>query len=339
MLRALLGFLRRHPLAVAGLVLAWWLWPRSSPPPAPSRPQAAVLDDGFAAIDSSNRVVVLDDDGSRRRALSVSGITEPRLVGFASGMGLVWRDGKRVAAADLADDGRIGKPAKFGSNVQLMCSQTASNDHKFAVGWTERDGAVWFVHGPTAASAEAQLIDEGSARLDENMPFAGELAKPTFCAVASAADKVALLWNDGDKVMTVKCGKKCPNSVTRIALPKRHQPLGFGCTADACVIATREGNALYATWATERGKVLWTKPLRDAEPSGRVELVGTGAQVAIAYATANQPVVVAATRGGELAAVWQGEAEGVPSIQWSSGRLVIVRHVGGDLVGSVARVP
>ena len=82
-----------------------------------------------------------------------------------------------------------------------------------------------------------------------------------------------------------------------------------------------------------------TKPLRDASPDTRVELVGTGTQVAIAYATAGEPVVVAASRSGELTPIWQGAADGVPSIQWADGRLVIARHVGGELIGTVARVP
>jgi hypothetical protein len=328
---------RHKRLAACVLAGLWWWWPASSPP-APSRPQAAVLADGFAAIDSTNRVVELDADGVRRHQLTVRGVADPRIVGFGSGLGVVWRDGKRVAAAGVDPDGNVGTPARFGKNVQMMCNGTASNAHRFAVGWTEPDGAVWIVFGPTAAASRDEPDLEASAGY-EAAALGGAQARPTFCAVASADRKIALLWNDGNKVLMTLCDKQCPSLPTPVSLAKGRELLGFGCLRDGCVIATRNGGAVEATWVTTKGKPQWTRPLRDAGPDTRVELVGTGTQIAIAYATAGEPVVVAATRTGELAPIWQGAADGVPSLQWADGRLVIVRHIGGDLVGSVARVP
>jgi len=339
---------RHKRLAACALIGLWWWWPSSPPPPpAASRPQAAVLADGFAAIDSANRVVELDADGARRHELTVRGIVNPRIVGFGSGLGVVWRDGKRMAAADVDPDGNVGEPSRFGKTVQMMCTGTASNAHRFAVGWTELDGAVWIVFGPTssrgALSGPGERDDLGpeleAHAVSEAPAFGGELARPTFCAVASADQKVALLWNDGNKVSMVLCDKKCSSISTPIGLPKGRELLGVGCLRDACVIATRNGGATEATWVSMKGKPQWTKPLRDASPDTRVELVGTGTQIAIAYATAGEPVVVAASRSGELAPIWQGAADGVPSIQWAAGRLVIARHAGGELIGSVVRVP
>jgi hypothetical protein len=338
----------RHKLlalcVIAGL---WWRWHAPSPQAA-SHPQAAVLADGFAAIDSANRVVELDPGGARRRELTIRGVANPRLVGFGSGLGVVWRDGRQVAAADLDADGNPGKPARFGRNVQMMCKGTASNAHKFAVGWTEPDGAVWIVFGPTSSSSsspgawlpglegrdgfEATVVDDGQAS-------GGELARPTFCAVASADRKIGLLWGEGNKISMALCDKTCPSIPTSVRLEKGREMLGFGCIRDACVIAARDGRTVEATWVSLRGKPQWTKPLRDAAPDSQVELVGTGTQVAIAYATAGEPVVVAASRTGELAPIWQGAADEVPSIQWADGRLVIARHTGGQLVGSVVPVP
>ena len=341
----------RHKLlalcVVAGL---WWRWHATSPQAA-SHPQAAVLADGFAAIDSANRVVELDPGGARRRELTVRGVANPRLVGFGSGLGVVWRDGRRVAAADIDADGNPGKPVHFGRTVQMMCKGTASNAHRFGVGWTEPDGAVWIVFGSTSTSSSSSFWPPGlgagdelgdgleATVVDDGQASGGELARPTFCAVASADRKVGLLWGEGNKVSMTLCDKKCPSIPTSVGLAKGRELVGFGCIRDACVIAARNGRTVEATWVSLRGKPQWTKPLRDATPDSQVELVGTGTQVAIAYATAGEPVVVAASRGGELSPLWQGAADEVPSIQWADGRLVIARHTGGQLIGSVVPVP
>jgi hypothetical protein len=105
------------------------------------------------------------------------------------------------------------------------------------------------------------------------------------------------------------------------------------------VIAARHGGTIEATWVNSKGKAQWTKPLRDADPDAGISFTGTGTQVAIAYATGGEPVVVAASRSGGLAPVWQGKGDDVPSIQWADGRLVIARHVDGELVATIARVP
>jgi hypothetical protein len=166
MLRLLSRFVRRHPLvtvcAIAGAW--WWWWPSSPAPAAPSRPQAAVIDDGFAAIDSTNHVIELDRDGERRHELTIRDVSNPRLVGFASGLGAVWRDGKKVVAASVDSDGKLGKPTRFGKNVQMMCEGTASNEHQFGVGWTEPDGAVWIVFGPTSSGSALEAHSRARRR-------------------------------------------------------------------------------------------------------------------------------------------------------------------------------
>lgn len=340
----------RHKLLTVCVIAGLWWWRRpASPPQAPSRPQAAVLADGFAAIDGSNRVVEFDAGGAHRRELTIRGVSKPRVIGFASGLGIVWRDGKQVVAAGVDRDGNPSQPARFGKNVQMMCHGTASNAHRFAVGWTEPDGAVWIVFGPTRSSsksvssalgADDDLGDGLEAHsVYEDAAFGGELARPTFCAVASADRKVALLWGDGKNVSMALCDKKCPSFPTPVSLPKGHELLGFGCLRDACVIAARNGRTVEATWVNARGKPQWTKPLRDASPDTEVELVGTGTQIAIAYTTGNEPVVVAASPRGELAPIWQAAADDVPSIQWADGQLMIARHVGGELIALVTRVP
>jgi hypothetical protein len=335
----------RGCLVIAAVTLAAYA-PRPASAPPRARPQAAVLGDGFAAIDGDNRVVELDREGVRRHALVVRGVASPRIVGIDGGLGAVWRDGRRVAAADVDRDGNVGAPARFGKSVQRMCLGTASNVHRFAVGWTEADGAVWIVFGPTSrtrgepAALEAEPVtgattgEATGATLDP-----GGQALPTFCAVASAERKIALVWASDGKVSMSLCDRKCATFPTKVALGRDREVLGVGCVADACVIATRRGQAIEATWVSTRGKIAWTRPLRDAVPDTAIELVGTGTQVAIAYATPGEPVVVAAARTGELAPIWQGPADDVPSIQWADGRLVVVRHAGDALVSSTVRVP
>src|SRR5262249_15419342 len=154
---------------------------------------------------------------------------------------VVWRDGRQVAAAEVDAGGNPGKPARFGKNVQMMCKGTASNAHRFAVGWTEPDGAVWIVFGPTAASSSSSpgawlpgLAARGGfgdafevTAVDNAQPSGGELARPTFCAVASADRKVGLLWGEGNKISMALCDKKCPSIPTPVRLEKGRELVGF----------------------------------------------------------------------------------------------------------------
>ena len=163
--------------------------------------------------------------------------------------------------------------------------------------------------------------------------------KAESCAIASAHDTLALLWTVGGRTTLVRCGRRC-GAPRRVELPKQSEVLGFGCSRGGCAIATRgEGGAPRVTWVTPQGRVQWTKPLPHAAPGTDVSIAGTGAQVAIAYATANEPVAVTASPAGVLSTVWQGAADGVPGLVHAAGRLLVARTVDGELAGSVVRVP
>ena len=344
---SILGFVGRRPLVSLGAAAAlWWLWPGGDPAPGAGRarvqPQAAALADGFAALADGGRLARFDHDAHRRRELVVREAPPgARVVGVGGGVGLVWRDGKQVAVALVDDDGRLGdRPQRFGKRVASMCGGVASNEHQFGVAWLESDGSVWFVHGPTAARGAAAEPGDGdggglvaeAAGLPEGV--AGE-----SCAIASAHDKIALLWTERGRTTLVMCGRRC-GSPGRVALPKGSEVLGLGCSRGGCAIATRgEGGGAALTWVTPKGRAQWTKPLPHAEPGTAVALAGTTAQVAIAYATANEPVAVTASSAGEIATVWQGAADGVPGLAHAGGRLLVARIVDGELAGSVVRVP
>jgi hypothetical protein len=334
---SILGFVSRRPLVTLGAAAGlWWLWPGSpsssgsSGPPAPA--QAAVLADGFAAIDGDGRITLLDEEARRRRRLVVTGAPAgARVVGVAGQVGLVWRDGKRVAVATVDDDGDLGGTTKFGKRVAAMCEGVATNDHRFGVAWFEADGSVWFVHGPTSPQGAAGAATAAEAPI---LP-----AKADFCAIASAHDKIALLFTQGSRTTLALCGRQCAGR--RLELPKKSAVLGFGCTRGGCAIAMRggAGGGVQVTWVTPQGKAQWTKPLPHASPDTQVALAGTGAQVAIAYATSNEPVVVTVSASGAIATVWQGASDGLPSIVHSAGKLLVARTAAGEVAGDLVTVP
>ena len=340
------GLASRHPLAALGAAAGlWWLWPASSSsPPPPPHVQAAVLADGFAAIDGANRILELDDAAARRREITL--IDAPaggRVVGLGRRMGLVWRDGKQIALAAIDRHGYLESAQKLGKRVAAVCEGVASSEHRFGVAWREADGSIWFVHGPTGARGDAP----GEEALAEPLvaePLvaepAADPAKSDFCAIASAGDQLALLVTEGSRTTLTLCARQC-SSTRRIELPKNSAVLGFGCTRGACVVATRgAGGVVEATWVSApQGRAQWTRPLPHARPDTRVALAGTATQVALAYATSNEPVVVTASKTGVIETVWQDAADEVPGLVYARGRLLVARHTGGELAGSIVGAP
>ncbi|HWO18277.1 MAG TPA: hypothetical protein VNO30_05860 [Kofleriaceae bacterium] len=331
---SILRFVSRRPLlclgALAGL---WWLWPDAAERPRPAAApavQAAVLADGFAAIDGGRRVATWDDDAHRRHELAVTGAPAgARVIGLGGRVGLVWRDGRRIAVGLVEDGGGVEHVQRFGSRVAAMCLGVATNEHRAGVAWFEATGSVWFVGGPTSRrSAAAMLAVPGF-----------DPAKADVCAIASAGEQVALLWTEGSRTSIALCGRQC-GTPRRIELPKKTAVIGLGCAPGGCVVATRgEGGATQATWIGSNGLARWTQPLPHARPGTPLSITGAGRRIAIAYATANEPVVVTLAAPGELATVWQGASDGVPSVVAAGDRLLVARSVDGALTASLVRAP
>ncbi|HEU0035066.1 MAG TPA: hypothetical protein VFQ53_30780 [Kofleriaceae bacterium] len=320
-------------LVVLG-VGAWWLWPASSASKRAVSQQAAVLPDGFAVLDSDgrHRVHELDDDGAHLGTTELPALPrELRLVGTAAGPAVAWVAGKQVALAsiDMTDS-----PRKFGKSVALLCAGAASNEHKFGVAWIEKDGSLWFVHGPTSRAAELPAIEALPAVFETDDATA---KVPDHCAVASADDKLAFLWRDGNRVSLLRCGRSCESRAHDVKLPKGGELRGFGCTKDACVVVARRDGTTTAHWLDAKGKVVWSKPLPDARADTAVSVVGAGTQIAIAYGIDPEPVVRIASRGGELRAVWQGTSETEPALAWSGRTLLVAYQVGGELGTAILR--
>ena len=317
----------KRTLLAIGVVAAWWLWPRGHEAQHVPGPQAAVLSDGFAVLEAGQRrLTELAGDGERRGERSVAVPHDARVVGLISGPGVVYRDGKQVVAAAIADDGKLVSSQRFGKSVQKMCEQTASNDLRFGVAWTEADGVVWFVHGPTTRAAEEVSVEAVAKQ-------------PSYCGIASAGANIALLWRDGDRSMMTWCGRSCQYA-KRIPIDKRRMLLGFGCKNDACLIATRNPDKVTeVSWISGNGKVAWTKPLPSACSDTEVAIVGTDDAIAVAYSMGPEPIISLARKDGTLAAVWQSAADPntVPSIVWSHGQLLAAYRHEGVLATAIVR--
>ena len=322
---------RRRPgwfvLATLALVAALG-WPRhrTTAPPPTGNLQVAVLRDGFAAthpVAAGRRVVELERDGQARRELTLPEPGDRRILGTSVGTAIAWQDGSKVRVAQIDDGRELGA---WGTAVQRLCDGVASNDARFAFGWLEADGKLWYVHGPVAASGAPQ-----AAAFDPAITSADALAHPQWCGVASADDSIALAWRDDDKLSFVTCTtRRCSTLPATAGLDRKIQILGFGCLPNACLFAVRDpdGNARLGYVAkTLRGK--WTRAV--PATSATVSVIGVGDRAfAVGYASQAGVEVVRFDREGNATSVWRDDhASGAPALAWSSGRL-LVAHFHGD---------
>lgn len=307
------------------IVIAWFVLRGHDTPRPAAAPQAAVLEDGFAVLDGdgSRRLVELDIDGNVRRSTELRVTNESRVVGTRDGSAIVWRDSGKIKIAVVDSDGSLDKPQTFGKRAQRFCDGVATNDRRFAVGWVEGDGTVWFVHGPSGRYAEAtQVLGDDEAPITRGVDY---------CAVASAGDQIGLLWREGDKVFLNLCRRDC-KMASRVGIDKKRTILAFGCAEDGCVLASRmPGGGVDLTWLTAKGKALWTKPLPGAGERTEVTLVGTGKEtLAVAEYASGTAIVARLTHEGFAYEKWRSAADSLPSLAWSDD-LLVAFHKGGEL--------
>ena len=86
-----------------------------------------------------------------------------RVVGGRAGTLFAWLSDKRLRLALVGEDGTLGAPSAWGRNALQLCDGVATGDHRFGVGWLERDGGVWFVHGPIGAAVNATAVPAAGA--------------------------------------------------------------------------------------------------------------------------------------------------------------------------------
>lgn len=305
--------------------------------------QGAVLLDGFAFAQpapggAGHRVVDVDPEGHARRERTLPATGELRVVGTRIGAAAAWQDGKRLRLARVEDDRDMGT---WGRSMRQMCAGVASNATRFAVGWLEADDTVWFVHGPLAAAAEG--ADEGDGTLAEALSIgAGALTRNDWCGVASAEDKIALLWRDADRLSLTMCSQKaCSNLPVSFKLERGIPVLGVGCLRAACILATPDdAGTTRITLVTTTGRSKWTHTLDGA--SGPVSIVGVGDRAfAVGYATPAGARVDRFDRDGTASPVWRDPAsDRPPALAWASGRLLVAHYHGERAVGqTVALAP
>jgi len=306
-------------------------------------PQVAVRSAGFAALDGAagaRRVTELDHDGAVEREARVALPQESRVIGTPSGTGAVWRDGDRIAVAGVGDDGRLVDPERFGTRALRLCDGAASNDARWGVGWLEGDGTVWIVFGTTSSPTRGLVADSA-------VPVTTTAGPPTWCGVASAEDRLVLLWRESaDRVFLNFCARKRCSPFPRPIPPSlaRATILAVGCVRDGCGFVTRGSDQVTRLgFVGERGQPKWTKPLDDAGKDSAAELIGAGdGQLALAYlAEDGHAVVERVDRKGALAPVWRSPsaAHDAPALAWSHDRLLIAGARDGRLVTEVIALP
>lgn len=309
-------------LLVIGVVGTWW-WLRDGDAPAAKRmrqadreQQAAVLRDGFA-MRALGRVRVLDRKGDQRADHRLDRERDLRIVGTRGGPAAAWIERKTIRLVDVKNGKTAGV---WGKAATTLCEGVATNDERFAVGWLEDDGALWFVHGDTRPAGDA-VADTTGATVGEPVLATAAAAKQ-WCGVASAGPNIALFWRDRDRLFINTCTrKKCSGLPAAVGLDHRATVLGFGCVKSGCLLAARDpdGTGRFG-FITETGGIKWSKPLDKTVRD--VSIVGTSdTAFAFGYATDAGAEVLRVERGGATTRVWRGEH--APVLAWSQGQLLV----------------
>lgn len=323
-------------LLVVGLALRRYCADDATPPTRQAL-QAAVLKDGFAIVEGSpgaHHVLGYDDDGQRRfrRAVPLRA-PDVRAVGTSAGPAVGWLDGTKLKLAVVPRDGELGDASSWGKSVRLQCDGVASNEHRFGLGWLDKDNRVWFVHGPVSRTR----TDERAAIMELEAA-----AKISWCGIASAHHDVVLLWREGSSTFANFCTTKSCSALT-IKLPVAASSTlrGFGCTKDNCVLAVRDAAGVTRlAWIGPTGKVAWSKTLTDAE-DGPVSIVGAGDRaIVVGYLTRTGATAERYIASGSGVRAWHDPgATGAPSLAWARDRLFVAHRHGDALVPDVVPLP
>ena len=228
--------------------------------------QLGVLGDGFVAasrVGRDWRVTELDDRATPVTAYTSVSAADARLFGSPAGALFAYIDNNALVLERARDRHR---GASFPGAAHLCESPAASNAERFGVAFLDTKDRVIVVHGPTVATAHAEVLEIATAK------------PKSWCGVASAGRDLMLMWRAGDRMYFNACNdRSCRGPVTSIALPASTQLLGAGCTYRAgCLVATRDGGtgAQQLALVTPAGGIKWRVPL-DAH-ADTISIVGAG---------------------------------------------------------------
>ncbi len=232
-------------------------------------------------------------------------------------------------------DGELGQASEFGRNATILCEGAASNDQRFAIGWIESDGRLWFVHGPTSAESTTSPPSESLASV---APMRAE-----WCGVTSAGDYIALFWREGARWFLNMCSRKeCTSMVARVPLDPKHALLATGCTREGCLIAFRDQKSnTHLGWIGVTGKKQWSKPLTQAAQSTDISMAAIGAKaMAVGFVSKEGASVLRVSKDGAMERAWADPASTeVPSVAWAKERLLIAIPEAGGVRHEVVQTP
>ncbi|MBA3464900.1 MAG: hypothetical protein H0T46_33510 [Deltaproteobacteria bacterium] len=304
--------------------------------------QTAVLSGGFVVLEGTRtdrHVIETDRDGALagRRAVPVIA-PHARVLGTSAGTAMAWLGGDKVSLALVTGDGKLGEVSKWGKKATQLCDGTASNALRWGVGWLEKDGRVWVLHGPTgkraqALGSDAELLTESTA------------TATTWCGVTSAGTNIALVWREsGNRTFINFCGQKgCDSDVYRVPVGPKHQLAGIACTQSSCLVALRDdAGKAHLGWMTAKGKVVWSKALTDATPESEFSLVAAGANAfAVGYTANEGATVTRVIESGSMVRAWADPySHATPALAWANDRLLVAhRHDQGSVAPEVVPLP
>lgn len=296
-----------------------------------------MLRDGFAIMEAEGdrHVVEVDADGNRRRRRAVPIVTDARVIGTSRGPAVGWLDRKKVKLALVTGDGELGQASEWGRNATTLCEGAASNDQRFAIGWLEGDGRIWFVHGPMSSALPAAMT---MTTAGDPQPMRAE-----WCGITSAGDYIALLWREGSRWFLNMCSKKeCTGMVARVPLDPKHALLAVGCTREGCLLAFRDQRSnTHLGFIGVTGKKQWVKPLTQATQSTEVSITAIGAKaMAVGFVSREGANVLRVSKDGAMERAWADPASTeVPSVAWAKDRLLVAIPEGDKVRHEVVQAP
>ena len=284
--------------------------------------QPAVLRDGFAVGESWAFMPVVrevDRDGTLRfyEDMPVDSL-HSRVVGTSAGTALAWLEDQRAKFALIDEDGELGEPSMWGSEVNRLCDGVASSNQRFGIGWQE-PRALWLLHGP---------VQRGDLRTTALRVRAGK-APIEWCGIASADDLVALFWREDAHMFISMCANHCS-----AAMPLQIDAdnlLAFGCVRDGCAIAYVDHDTQTKLgWFTASGELVWTKPL-GGTGFAHVSIANAGPRAVVAsFRAPRAPTIFSVTREGMVPVWTDPDRPFVPAVVWSDDVLLIA-HRSEDL--------
>lgn len=310
--------MRLRPWMIFIAAAIWLWWPAGSTKPLDL--VAGTTPDTFAILDrESGRLTEVTQRGEVVRGADVRlPAKDVRIVGSKRGAVLVWPEGKRIAVADVD---WLDNKELFGKRVEKLCSQAASTDMMFGVGWLERDGSIWILR---VDSFPRQLVPSGGVEL-------AETASP-YCGVTNADHGIALLYLNGSRYELVRCpeGKRCGNP-RKVSISSGESILGYACTWHFCMIASRARSGTTTLhWLDERAKTITKRPL-EASKDFAVNVAGEGETFSVAYSDGNNSIVEHSSSPGQLRRIFAGGDPITPALAYMGNMLLIAAQRDGKL--------